>query len=152
MRTTVLAKCLSGLAASLVLAALACNQGSEGDRCNPITAANGHDECAGGGLTCRNDIPGCPEAYCCPSDLSKSSSPFCKPGCNGGAASACNGGDVDACAQACSTNPGDLSNPDAQCAVSMPPVEAGPDAPAEAQGAASVESGTDGPSDTGQGG
>ena len=39
MRTTMFAKCLSGLAASLVLVVLACNQGSEGDRCNPITAA-----------------------------------------------------------------------------------------------------------------
>jgi len=116
MRTTVFAKCLSGLAASLVLAALACNQGSEGDRCNPISAANGHDEC-GSGLVCHNDIPGCPEAYCCPSDLSKSSNAFCQPGCNGGAASACTAGDVDA------------------CAISMPPAEAGPDAPAEAHDA-----------------
>ena len=124
MRTTVFAKCLSGLAASLVLAALACNQGSEGDRCNPISAANGHDEC-GSGLTCHNDIPNCPEAYCCPSDLSKSSSPFCQPGCNGGAASACAAGDVDACAPA--------------------PVEAGFDAPAEAHEASS-EASSDGSS------
>jgi hypothetical protein len=146
MRTTVFAKCLSGLAASLVLAALACNQGSEGDRCNPISAANGHDEC-GSGLQCTTPTD-CPESYCCPTN-GQSSNPFCQPGCNGGAASACNGGDVDACALACSKDPGDLSNPDAQCAVSTPPVEAGPDAPAEA---APAESGADAPSDAGQGG
>lgn len=111
MRTTVFAKCLAGLAVSLVLAALACNQGSEGDRCNPDLAA-GHDEC-GSGLKCT--IPtDCPEAYCCPTD-GKSSNPVCQPGCNGGAASACNAGDIDACAFACSKDPGDLSNPDAQC-------------------------------------
>jgi hypothetical protein len=130
MRTTVFAKCLSGLAASLVLAVLACNQGSEGDRCNPITAANGHDEC-GSGLQCTTPT-NCPESYCCPSD-GKSSNPFCQPGCNGGAASACAAGDVDACA----------------------PAEAGADAPAEAQEAApesGAEAGTDAPSDTGQGG
>jgi hypothetical protein len=124
------AKCLSGLAASLVLVVLACNQGSEGDRCNPISAANGHDEC-GGGLKCTTP-PNCPESYCCPAD-GKSSNAFCQPGCNGGAASACAAGDVDACA----------------------PAEAGPDAPAEAQEAApesGSESGTDAPSDAGQGG
>ena len=139
MRTTLFAKCLSGLAASLVLAVLACNQGSEGDRCNPISAANGHDEC-GSGLKCHNDIPNCPEAYCCPPDLSQSTNPFCQPGCNGGAASACAAGNMDACA---------------------PTVEAGSDAPAEAQEAApesgsesgtATESGADAPSDTGGGG
>jgi hypothetical protein len=126
MRTTTLAKCLASLAASLVLAALACNQGSEGDRCNP-DLASGETDC-NGGLQCTTPAD-CPESYCCPTTGS-SSNPYCQPGCNGGAASACNAGDVDACALACQLDPGDLANPDAACAPSSPP-EAGPEAASE---------------------
>lgn len=126
MRTTVFAKCLCGLAASLVLVALACNQGSEGDRCNPVTAANGHDEC-GSGLKCTQP-PQCPENYCCPTN-GTSSNPFCQPGCNGGAASACAAGDVDACA----------------------PTEAGAGAPADAHEAA-AEASPEAASEAGDGG
>ena len=86
---------LAALFATAAILAFGCNQGREGDRCNPSLDSTGHDEC-GGGLTCMTpDF--CPEAYCCPSN-GKSSNPNCQPGCNGGAASACTAGDVDACA------------------------------------------------------
>ncbi len=65
-----------GLVASLAFAlGFACNEGREGDRCNPAAAANGEDEC-GSGLSCQQ--PGsCAENYCCPADPSKSSNPYC---------------------------------------------------------------------------
>lgn len=122
MRTTVFAKCLCGLAASLVLAVLACNQGAEGDRCNPVSAADGHDEC-GSGLKCTTP-PQCPESYCCPSN-GTSSNPFCQPGCNGGAASACAAGDVDACAPS-------EAGADAHEAAAEAAIEAAPEAASEA--------------------
>jgi hypothetical protein len=53
----------------------ACNEGAEGDRCNPIAAANGEDEC-GSGLTCQT-LSVCMESYCCPKDPTKSSSGYC---------------------------------------------------------------------------
>jgi len=91
---------LAALFATAAILAFGCNQGREGDRCNPSLNTNGHDEC-GGGLTCFSP-PFCPEAYCCPQSsdgsLGKSSNPNCQPGCNGGAASACTAGDTDACA------------------------------------------------------
>ncbi len=69
------AKIVFGLAASVVLAAIAAcvGAGGEGDRCNPDLS---HDEC-GGGLVCTQ--PGaCPEAYCCPANASTSSNPYCR--------------------------------------------------------------------------
>jgi hypothetical protein len=76
-----------------------CNQGQQGDRCNPTLAlANdpygaNDDEC-GSGLTCQQPAL-CPENYCCPTS-GPASSPFCMPGCNGGQASICDaGGDAD---------------------------------------------------------
>jgi len=108
---------LAAFLATATIAAFGCNQGGEGDRCNPSLNANGHDEC-GGGLTClQPDL--CPEAYCCPTNadgtLAKSSNPNCQTGCNGGAASACNAGDVDACAFACTNDPGDLLSASTSC-------------------------------------
>jgi hypothetical protein len=71
-----------------------CNQGAEGDRCNPnLTSTSpaptyNEDEC-GSGLTCQQPMF-CPEYYCCPSG--SSANPNCQPGCNGGAASGCAAG------------------------------------------------------------
>jgi hypothetical protein len=79
-------------AALSMAAALAagCNQGDEGDRCNPSLS---HDEC-GAGLSCQQPVD-CAENYCCPTSGS-SSNPYCQPGCNGGQASICAaGGDAD---------------------------------------------------------
>jgi hypothetical protein len=70
--------------------ATGCNQGAEGDRCNPALS---HDEC-GSGLQCTQPVD-CPENYCCPAS-GTSSNPYCQPGCAGGQASACAaGGDAD---------------------------------------------------------
>jgi hypothetical protein len=80
------------LAAALLLFHQACDQGREGDRCNP-NLATGESDC-GSGLTCQTPAL-CPESYCCPMD-GQSQSPFCQPGCNGGQASICDaGGDAD---------------------------------------------------------
>src|ERR1700722_302824 len=73
-----------GLAVVLLGAiGVACEQGAEGDRCNPDLS---HDECDNG-LTCQQPV-NCPENYCCPTS-GKSSDPFCQPGCNGGLAAIC---------------------------------------------------------------
>jgi hypothetical protein len=72
-----------------------CNEGAEGDRCNPNlissspAATYNEDEC-GSGLTCTQPMF-CPENYCCPTS-GVSSNPNCQPGCNGGAASGCAAG------------------------------------------------------------
>ena len=102
--------------------AVGCNQGGEGNRCNP-NLSQGHDEC-GGGLVCNAAMPLCPEAYCCPATadggLGKSDNPNCQTGCAGGAASICNAGQTGsaaACAFACQNDQGELSNPSAQCAA-----------------------------------
>jgi hypothetical protein len=50
-----------------------CVGGGDGDRCNPLLS---HDEC-NDGLTCVQPST-CVESYCCPSDPSKSTSPFCR--------------------------------------------------------------------------
>jgi hypothetical protein len=114
MRTRTLAAylaCLACLTATIALVLLACNQGAEGDRCNPDLS---HNEC-NSGLSCMSP-PLCPEAYCCPTDsngnLLPNSDSYCQTGCNGGAASACNAGADDAgqCAFACQNDPGDLSS------------------------------------------
>jgi len=73
------------VAMSAALAVLsACNQGAEGDRCNPDLS---HDEC-NSGLTCQQPAQ-CPENYCCPAN-GTSSDPNCQPGCTpGGVAALC---------------------------------------------------------------
>jgi hypothetical protein len=81
-------------ASALVLGGAGCQQGQEGDRCNPSLS---HDEC-GAGLSCQQPVD-CPENYCCPKS-GASSNPYCQPGCAGGQASICAaGGDAD-CPQA----------------------------------------------------
>jgi hypothetical protein len=58
----------------------ACNEGREGDRCNPLLS---HDECGGGALVCSGPgtaypLPGgCVENYCCPKNAASSSNPEC---------------------------------------------------------------------------
>jgi hypothetical protein len=64
-----------------------CNQGAEGDRCNPNLPANESD--CNSGLTCQKS-PTCAENYCCPTPQSSSSNPFC----NGMACATPDGGDV----------------------------------------------------------
>lgn len=53
----------------------ACNEGREGDRCNPAAAANGEDEC-GSGLSCQQPSS-CAENYCCPKNPNDSKNPYC---------------------------------------------------------------------------
>jgi hypothetical protein len=60
-----------------------CEQGAEGDRCNPDLS---HNEC-NSGLSCQQPV-NCPENYCCPTS-GPSSNPFCQPGCSGGLESIC---------------------------------------------------------------
>jgi hypothetical protein len=50
----------------------ACDGGREGDRCNPNLS---HNDC-NDGLLCTTPSS-CAESYCCPSDPSKSSNPYC---------------------------------------------------------------------------
>jgi hypothetical protein len=65
-----------------------CDQGKEGDRCNPDLS---HDEC-NSGLTCQQPAT-CAENYCCPTPASSSSNPYC----NGqGCPPAADAGDGDA--------------------------------------------------------
>lgn len=94
----------SALAVLLSVAWLAagCNQGQEGDRCNPDLS---HDEC-GSGLSCQQPRD-CPENYCCPTS-GTTSNPYCQPGCNGGQASICAaGGDADCPTDAAADAAGD---------------------------------------------
>ena len=78
-----------------------CNQGAEGDRCNPDlismspAATYNADEC-GAGLSCQQPMF-CPENYCCPT-TGTITSLFCQPGCNGGAAAGCAAGVAAYCA------------------------------------------------------
>jgi hypothetical protein len=69
----------------LSAAALGCQQGAEGDYCNPDLS---HNEC-NSGLVCMSPAL-CPESYCCPADLTGATSPYCAEGCNGGAQAICN--------------------------------------------------------------
>jgi hypothetical protein len=83
------------LASALVLASTqGCNQGREGDRCNPGLLAQSEDEC-GSGLVCTQPTD-CPENYCCPPD-GTSPNPFCQTGCNGGQAAICAAGGMADC-------------------------------------------------------
>ena len=65
---------------ALALAAPGCNEGGEGNRCNPLLS---HDECGGSNLVCSgpgtsHPLPGsCVENYCCPPDPTTSSNPEC---------------------------------------------------------------------------
>jgi hypothetical protein len=95
-----------GALAVIVTAALfgattnGCEQGAEGDRCNPdLITMNpspmyNEDEC-GSGLSCQQPNF-CPENYCCPV-AGPSANPNCQDGCNGGAASGCAAGVVADC-------------------------------------------------------
>ena len=90
--TQLLSRITSAVFALVGAAALAtgCNQGAEGDRCNPDLS---HDEC-GAGLHCTQPVD-CPETYCCPTS-GNSNNQYCQPGCAGGQASICAaGGDAD---------------------------------------------------------
>lgn len=70
---------LLATSALVVATAGGCNQGTEGDRCNPLLD---HNEC-NNGLVCSGPgtsypLPGyCVENYCCPTDPTKSSNPDC---------------------------------------------------------------------------
>lgn len=57
---------------AIALLAYACDGGTEGARCNPLLS---HDDCDDG-LMCIQPAT-CAESYCCPSDPTKSASPFC---------------------------------------------------------------------------
>jgi len=80
-------------AALFVVTTNGCNQGAEGDRCNPALDSTNpmynEDEC-GAGLSCQQPMF-CPENYCCPT-TGTSANPSCQPGCNGGAAAGCAAG------------------------------------------------------------
>jgi hypothetical protein len=93
MKTTLspVGTALVALAGTLVLVGVfGCNNGLEGDRCNPDLS---HNPC-NAGLTCTQPV-NCPENYCCPASGPYSST-FCEPGCAGGQASICAaGGDAD---------------------------------------------------------
>ena len=66
---------LAALLVGIALVGTACKQGEEGDRCNPVAAANGEDEC-NSGLSCQMPST-CVENYCCPADPTKSTNPYC---------------------------------------------------------------------------
>ena len=75
---------LFALILGLAAAALGCQQGEEGDYCNPDLS---HNEC-NQGLSCQQPAL-CPESYCCPDPVTPESNAFCQTGCNGGAAAIC---------------------------------------------------------------
>src|ERR1700722_12152694 len=85
--------------ALLTAATNGCNQGAEGDRCNPDLIGTSprydEDEC-GTGLSCQQPMF-CPENYCCPT-TGTGTNPFCQAGCNGGAAAGCAAGVAADCA------------------------------------------------------
>ena len=84
LKRRLFARVAIGLTAlALGVVAVACEQGAEGDRCNPDLS---HNEC-NAGLVCTQP-ENCPESYSCPANGS-SADPFCQPGCNGGLAAIC---------------------------------------------------------------
>lgn len=98
--------CLAAVLATPALFAGCYNEDAEGDRCNPLQSSNDCHSglvCAGYpiGQSAAYPIPFCPENYCCPVDVSASESPFCQPGCNGGAAAICAADGYDAGDPAC---------------------------------------------------
>jgi len=148
--------CLVALTGALVLGAGACNEAGQGDRCNPLRSSN---EC-GGGLVCAgNPIPGsqsvahpipfCPENYCCPVtsdgtvDYANATSPYCQPGCNGGAAAICAAGDQPD-AEVCEVMTCLLDASDPSSCV---PPDGGPEPSPDASGDGAVPDG--GPSEAG---
>lgn len=62
------------VAATFFFLGVACNEGREGDRCNPDLFP-GEDEC-GSGLTCQTPST-CVESYCCPPDAAGSKNGYC---------------------------------------------------------------------------
>jgi|SRR5580658_7073911 hypothetical protein len=104
--------CLVALAGALILGDAGCNEAAQGDRCNPLRSSN---ECGGGlvcagnpiGMSAASPIPFCPENYCCPAnadgtvDFASATSPYCQPGCNGGAAAICAADNSAPDAEAC---------------------------------------------------
>jgi hypothetical protein len=77
------------VAGGLAVLGSGCDGGNEGDRCVP-TSLLSSDEC-GSGLSCQQ-IGGCGESYCCPSDPSKSSNAYCNA--SSGAFSSCPASDA----------------------------------------------------------
>ena len=73
MKTHQIIAILALAGAALVSAASCIQGGNEGDRCNPLLS---HNECDNG-LTCQQPS-GCAENYCCPADLTHSTSSFCR--------------------------------------------------------------------------
>src|SRR5580658_10056337 len=84
MKTRIL-PILTILLASVAAVLTGCDQGAEGDRCNPDLVDS--NEC-NGNLVCTQPAS-CPENYCCPPDGGASTNPNCQAGCNGGALSIC---------------------------------------------------------------
>ncbi len=74
MRTLRAAGLCAGLLLGLGGFLAGCNEGKEGDRCNPNLPPD-DDEC-NSGLTCQSS-PTCPESFCCPTPLTSSLNPFC---------------------------------------------------------------------------
>ena len=98
------------LVIGLAAAALGCQQGAEGDYCNPDLS---HNEC-NSGLSCQQPAL-CPESYCCPDPVTPESNAFCQTGCNGGAYAICNADPTDdAACDFNATNPfdGGFNEPD----------------------------------------
>jgi hypothetical protein len=90
MKTTASLVAIALVAIAGTYALFGCNNGVEGDRCNPDLS---HNPC-NAGLTCTQPV-NCPENYCCPASGPYSST-FCESGCAGGQASICAaGGDAD---------------------------------------------------------
>jgi hypothetical protein len=78
---------VSALGFAAILALTGCDQGKEGDRCNPDLS---HNEC-NSGLTCQQPST-CAENYCCPTPASGSSNAYC----NGAGCPEVDAGEVDA--------------------------------------------------------
>ena len=72
MTTKFIQACALAVIAALSLASVGCDGGHEGDRCNPSLS---HDEC-NDGLSCQTPST-CVENYCCPSNASSSTNPYC---------------------------------------------------------------------------
>jgi len=81
---------LSALGMAAMIAATGCDQGKEGDRCNPDLS---HDEC-NSGLTCQQPST-CAENYCCPTPASGSDNAYCNgAGCPAATSSGDDAGDA----------------------------------------------------------
>jgi hypothetical protein len=111
-----LASCLAVVLGAVALTGMGCSGIGEGDRCNALRSS---DECASGlvcsgypvGLATDHPIDFCPNNYCCPANVTPSDSPYCQPGCNGGAASICATDDGGAAACAFATCVADAGDP-----------------------------------------